>query len=97
MAYSNYKAKEFKLSGLKGISDETLKMHFGLYEGYVKNTNLLTEQISEIIRNKEASGKDLAYAELTRRLGFEFGGIWRWDAQAKSPCYDASSGSPFRQ
>ena len=50
-------------------------MHFGLYEGYVKNTNLLTEQISEIIRNKEASGKDLAYAELTRRLGFEFGGM----------------------
>ena len=51
MANSTYKAKEFKLSGLKGISDETLKMHVGLYEGYVKNTNLLTEQISEIIRN----------------------------------------------
>ena len=75
MAHSTYKPKEFKLSGLKGISDETLKMHFGLYEGCVKNTNLLNEQIAEIIRNKEASGKDPAYAELTRRLGFEYGGM----------------------
>ena len=50
-------------------------MHFGLYEGYVKNTNLLMEQISAIIRKKQASGQDPAYAELTRRLGFEFGGM----------------------
>ena len=75
MAQSNYKAKQFNLSGLKGISDETLKMHFGLYEGYVKNTNLLMEQISEMTRKKQASGQDPAYAELTRRLGFEFGGM----------------------
>ena len=75
MAQSSYKAKQFNLSGLKGISDETLKMHFGLYEGYVKNTNLLTEQICAMIRKKQVSGQDPAYAELTRRLGFEFGGM----------------------
>lgn len=75
MAQSSYKAKQFDLSGLKGISDETLKMHFGLYEGYVKNSNLLMEQISAITRKKQASGQDPAYAELTRRLGFEFGGM----------------------
>ena len=75
MAQSTYKAKQFQLSGLDGISDETLKMHFGLYEGYVKNTNLLMEQISEMIRQKQVSGQDPAYAELTRRLGFEFGGM----------------------
>jgi len=75
MAQSSYKAKQFNLSSLKGISDETIKMHFGLYEGYVKNTNLLMEQISEITRKKQASGQDPAYAELTRRLGFEFGGM----------------------
>ena len=34
-----YKAKQFNLSGLKGISDQTLEMHFKLYEGYVKETN----------------------------------------------------------
>jgi len=31
-----YQAKQFKLSGLHGISDQTLEMHFKLYEGYVK-------------------------------------------------------------
>jgi superoxide dismutase, Fe-Mn family len=75
MTQTTYKAKQFKLSGLKGISDETLKMHFALYEGYVKNTNLLMEQISEITHKKKASGLDPAYAELTRHLGFEFGGM----------------------
>ena len=75
MAQANYKAKKFNLSGLEGISDETLNMHFGLYEGYVKNTNLLMEVIFEITRKKQPSGLDPAYAELTRRLGFEFGGM----------------------
>ena len=75
MAQSTYKAKQFKLSGLQGISDETLKMHFALYEGYVKNTNLLMEQIAEITHKKKALGLDPAYAELTRHLGFEFGGM----------------------
>src|SRR6266511_2459065 len=75
MAQTSYKAKQFKLSGLKGISDETLKMHFARYEGYVKNTNLLMEQIAEITHKKKASGLDPAYAELTRHLGFEVGGM----------------------
>jgi Fe-Mn family superoxide dismutase len=75
MSQQKYNAKKFELKGLKGISDETLKMHFGLYEGYVKNTNLLLEEISEITRMRKASGQDPAYAELTRRLGFEFGGM----------------------
>jgi len=29
-----YNARTFNLSNLKGISDETLEMHFKLYEGY---------------------------------------------------------------
>ena len=75
MARPVYKPKEFKLSGLKGISDRTLEMHFSLYEGYVKNTNLLTEKLLEITHKKKPAGKDPAYAELTRRLGFEYGGM----------------------
>jgi len=35
------KTKEFNLSGLQGISDKTLEMHFKLYEGYVKAVNEL--------------------------------------------------------
>jgi Fe-Mn family superoxide dismutase len=75
MAQPTYKPKKFELSGLNGISDQTLEMHFSLYEGYVKNTNLLTEMIFEMTQKKNASGKDPAYAELTRRLGFEYGGM----------------------
>ena len=46
-----YQAKQFKLSGLQGISDQTLEMHFKLYEGYVKETNRLTEKISEFLKD----------------------------------------------
>jgi len=37
---NSYKARQFNLSNLKGISDETLEMHFKLYEGYVKRPKL---------------------------------------------------------
>src|SRR5215470_4752105 len=47
----SYKARQFNLSGLKGISDQTLEMHFKLYEGYVKETNNLTTRIAEFIQD----------------------------------------------
>src|SRR5215467_15588689 len=75
MAQILYTAKEFKLSGLKDISDRTLEMHLGLYEGYVKSTNALTEKLAEMTHKKKASAKDPAFAELTRRLGFEYNGM----------------------
>jgi len=50
-------------------------MHLSLYEGYVKNTNALTEKLAEMTHKKKASAKDPAFAELTRRLGFEYGGM----------------------
>jgi Fe-Mn family superoxide dismutase len=68
-------AKKFDLSGLAGISDHTLEVHFGLYEGYVKNANLLDEQIADLVRGGKASGADPHFAELTRRLGFEYNGV----------------------
>jgi superoxide dismutase, Fe-Mn family len=70
-----YKAKEFNLSALNGISDRTLEMHFGLYSGYVTQTNKLTEQLEEMLSSGQASGTDPAYAEITRRLGFEYNGM----------------------
>lgn len=75
-ADSSYKAREFNLSGLQGISDKTLEMHFKLYEGYVKETNNLTERISEFIKDANVDQEEMpAYSELTRRLGFEFNGM----------------------
>jgi Fe-Mn family superoxide dismutase len=70
-----YAPKKFDLSGLQGISDNTLTVHFGLYEGYVKNTNLLNEQISGLIASGSAAGSNPGYAELKRRLGFEYNGM----------------------
>ncbi len=70
-----YTPKKWDLSGLQGISDETLQIHFGLYEGYVKNTNTLNERITELRQSGKASGADPAYAELVRRLGWEFDGM----------------------
>jgi Fe-Mn family superoxide dismutase len=72
---ATYTAKKWQLAGLKGISDRTLETHFGLYEGYVKNTNALNEQLDELRRAGKGSATDLPYAELTRRLGFEYNGM----------------------
>jgi Fe-Mn family superoxide dismutase len=74
LAQQSYAPQKWNLSGLQGISDQTLTIHFGLYEGYVKNTNLLNEQINEKIVAGPA-GADPGFAELTRRLGFEYNGM----------------------
>ena len=75
-SFGSYKARQFDLSGLTGISDETLEMHFKLYEGYVKETNKLTERISEFISDGNVDQEEMpAYSELTRRLGFEYNGM----------------------
>ena len=68
-----YKQRTFDLHGLNGISDNTLEVHFGLYAGYVKNTNLINEQLVEMTRSGQ--GGTPVYAELTRRLGFEYNGM----------------------
>jgi superoxide dismutase, Fe-Mn family len=47
----SYQAKQFNLSGLHGISDRTLEMHFKLYEGYVKESNRLTERIWDFLKD----------------------------------------------
>lgn len=73
---TSYHAKKFKLSGLNGISDETLEMHFKLYEGYVKETNLLQEKIAAILKDGKVDQEEMpAYSELKRRLGFEYNGM----------------------
>ncbi|HEX7176739.1 MAG TPA: Fe-Mn family superoxide dismutase [Pyrinomonadaceae bacterium] len=72
----SYQAKEFNLSGLNGISDQTLEMHFKLYEGYVTNTNTLNEKIAELLFDGKVDQEEMpAYSELTRRLGFEYNGM----------------------
>ena len=72
-----YKTRTFDLNGLHGISDQTLEVHFKLYEGYVKETNRLTDEI----RDLQSTGQKLdpdetpAYSGLKQRLGFEYNGM----------------------
>lgn len=76
MDKKSYKPKTFDLSNLTGISDKTLEMHFKLYEGYVTNTNTLTEKIADILADGKVDQEEMpAYSELTRRLGFEYNGM----------------------
>jgi superoxide dismutase, Fe-Mn family len=70
-----YKPQTFNLSGLNGISDGTLAMHFKLYEGYVTNTNILNEQLAEMMKGEVTAKEMPVYSELTRRLGFEYNGM----------------------
>ena len=69
-----YKIKDFKhLLGTAGFSDNLLNTHFGLYEGYVKNTNPLFERLQELV--KEGKTGPGEFAELKRRFGWEYNGM----------------------
>lgn len=96
-----YKAKTFNLSGLNGISDQTLEMHFKLYEGYVTNTNTYNERIAEIVGEGSVDAtKMAAYSELTRRLGFEYNGMvlheYYFENMMKQGGGDPDKSSSFR-
>ena len=71
MAYS---AKDYnRLIGMDGFSETLLKNHFTLYQGYVTNTNKLMDTLSQF--QKEGKTGTPEYAELKRRLGWEFNGM----------------------
>jgi Fe-Mn family superoxide dismutase len=94
-----YKAKTFDLGGLNGISDGTLAMHFKLYEGYVTNTNLLNEQITELLKTEITPKEMPIYSELVRRLGFEYNGMvlheWYFGNMKKGGSGDPDKSSAF--
>jgi Fe-Mn family superoxide dismutase len=98
----SYKARSFDLSGLSGISDQTLEMHFKLYEGYVTNTNVLTEKIAKFLEDGKVDQEEMpAYSELTRRLGFEYNGMvlheYYFGNMKRQGGGDPDRGSDFRR
>ena len=69
-----YQTKDFSnLLGMPGFSDNLLKNHFILYNGYVTNTNKLTDTLLTITKEGKAGTPE--YAELKRRFGWEFNGM----------------------
>ncbi len=69
-----YQAKDYsKLIGMEGFSETLLKNHFTLYQGYVTNTNKLLETLDSMLKDGRTTTPE--YAELKRRLGWEFNGM----------------------
>jgi len=69
-----YEAKKFDLPKLEGISDESVKQHLALYEGYVKNFNAIAAKLAEYAK-EDTEKHALALGELIRRKSFEFDGM----------------------
>ena len=67
-----YTAKTFEFRSLKGISDQSLKEHMGLYNGYVKHYNLATDLMGKYVNEPDAQ---YIITELNRRRSFEYNGI----------------------
>ncbi len=70
----SYTPKSFDhLLGTPGFSDQLLKNHFTLYQGYVTNFN----KLNDILVQMEKDGKfgTPEFSELNRRLGWEWNGM----------------------
>jgi superoxide dismutase, Fe-Mn family len=69
-----YAPKDYsKLIGMEGFSQTLLTNHFTLYQGYVTNTNKLTDILAAMLKEGKIATPE--YAELKRRFGFEFNGM----------------------
>ena len=69
-----YAAKDYsKLIGMEGFSETLLKNHFTLYQGYVTNTNKVLDTLAQMLKDGKTGAYE--YAELKRRLGWEFNGM----------------------
>jgi Fe-Mn family superoxide dismutase len=65
-----YEVKNYShLQNIGKISNEAMVMHFKLYEGYVKNTNIILEKLKTLEVNSPE------WNELHRRFGWEFDGM----------------------
>lgn len=84
-----YQPQNFdRLLGTPGFSDQLLQNHFTLYQGYVKNTNALLE----LLDSKEPG--TLEYAELSRRLGWEWNGMRLHELYFGNMVKNGSEGTP---
>ena len=69
-----YTAKDYaRLIGMAGFSETILKNHFTLYQGYVTNTNKLLDTLEALVKEGKAATPE--FAEMKRRLGWEFNGM----------------------
>lgn len=69
-----YTAKDYgNLIGTDGFSEAILRNHFSLYQGYVTNTNKVLDILDQMLKSDKSGTTE--FAELKRRLGWEFNGM----------------------
>ena len=68
-----FTAKTFQIPELKGISAKNIEEHLKLYAGYVKFSNYIQNQITELAKDSEKNAYELG--ELQRRFAFEYDGM----------------------
>lgn len=69
-----YQAKSYShLIGMKGFDNTLLNNHFKLYEGYVKQANLLQSELQRLLN--EGKERTPEYAGLKHMFGWEFDGM----------------------
>lgn len=69
-----YTPKDYsKLIGMNGFSEALLKNHFTLYQGYVTNANKVLDALNQMLKDGKTGTPE--FAELKRRLGWEFNGM----------------------
>jgi len=69
-----YTAQDYtKLIGMPGFGETLLKNHITLYQGYVTNTNKVLETLDSMLKEGKTAAPE--FAELKRRLGWEFNGM----------------------
>lgn len=74
MTYQLYQPRNFdNLLDIGYLSSKLIKDHLSLYQGYVNNTNKLIQELDMF--SKEDMDKTPEYAEIKRRLGWEFNGM----------------------
>ncbi len=61
------------LIGMGGFSETLLNNHLTLYKGYVTNCNRLIDLLATMLKEEKVGIPE--YAELKRRMGFEFNGM----------------------
>jgi Fe-Mn family superoxide dismutase len=68
-----YTPKTFDIPSLKGISSKNIEEHLKLYQGYIKNANLILDHIEEFSKDSEKNAYEIG--ELQRRFSFEYNGM----------------------
>ncbi len=72
--YTPFQAKDYSaLFGMPGFSRDALQLHFKLYQGYVTNTNLIFDLLTQYA--SEGRDRTPPFAELKRRLMWEYDGM----------------------